>query len=50
MGTEFSVTSEQWGDKEEAGIAGDVPRTTRENTGISSAESNRGGSVGCCTL
>lgn len=49
MGTEFSVTSEQWGDKEEVGIARDVPRTTRENTGISSAES-RGGNVDCCTL
>lgn len=33
MGTELSVTSERWGDKEEVGIARDVLRTTRENKG-----------------
>lgn len=33
MGTELPVTSERWGDKEEVGIARDVPRTTRENKG-----------------
>lgn len=40
---------EWWGNRG-GGIARDVPRTTRENTGMSSAESNRGGNVGCCAL